>query len=409
MVNTGTTIRDSGTAGRTATADCVMVINCGSSSLKFAVFPADGGGVLLKGLAERLGGPDAVMRIERGGASESMAMPRASHRDALQAAAARMDGHRPLAIGHRIVHGGEEFSDSVLISDEVMAAVERCTSLAPLHNPANLAGVRTSRELFPDLPQVAVFDTAFHQTLPPEAYLYAIPRSYYEELGVRRYGFHGTSHHYVALETARLLGKNPLETSLITMHLGNGCSACAIRNGRSADSTMGLTPGEGLVMGTRSGDVDPALHQFLQDRTGMSLGEITTMLNSGSGLLGLSGLSNDMRTLAKAANDDHPRARLAIDVFCYRLAKAVCGLMAALDSIDALVFTGGIGENSNMVRSLATAHMKLSGVVLDESLNASHGRASRGVISAPHSRIPCLVVPTNEELMIARETLRLIS
>jgi acetate kinase len=320
-----------------------------------------------------------------------------------------MSGLTPRGIGHRVVHGGEEFSDSVLINDEVMAAVERCGSLAPLHNPANLTGVRTARELFPELPQVAVFDTAFHQTLPPEAYLYAIPFSYYEDFKIRRYGFHGTSHHYVALEAARLLGKRLEETSLITMHLGNGCSACAIRNGRSVDSTMGLTPSEGLVMGTRSGDVDPALHQFLQDKTGMRLNEITAMLNSKSGLLGLSGLSNDMRTLSEAARNGHERARLAIEVFCYRLAKAVCGLMAALDSIDALVFTGGIGENSAEVRSQAAAHLKLHGVILDESANAGHGRENGGRIDSSSSRIPCLVVPTNEEVMIARETLRIIS
>lgn len=389
--------------------DCIIVINCGSSSLKFAVLPVVGETILVKGLAERLGSPEAVLKIERDGETESIAIPAATHHDALQAAIARMGALNPRGIGHRVVHGGEEFSDSVLIDDQVIAAVERCGSLAPLHNPANLVGVRTASDLFPELPQVAVFDTAFHQTLPPEAYLYAIPQSYYDELKVRRYGFHGTSHHYVALQVASLLGKRLEETSLITMHLGNGCSACAIRNGRSLDSTMGLTPSEGLVMGTRSGDVDPALHQFLQDQTGMRLSEITAMLNSKSGLLGLSGLSNDMRTLSEAARDGHERARLAIEVFCYRLAKAVCGLMAALDSIDALVFTGGIGENSAEVRALTSAHLKIHGVILDEKANASHGCQNDGRISSSNSRIPCLVVPTNEELMIARETLRLIS
>jgi acetate kinase len=389
-------------------ADCVVVINCGSSSLKFAVFPVDGASVLLKGLAERLGSPEAMLRIERHGEITSVSIPEASHHDALQQAVARMTGLNPLAIGHRVVHGGEEFTGSVLIDDEVIQAVERCSSLAPLHNPANLVGVRTARDLFPALPQVAVFDTAFHQTLPSKAFLYAIPYRYYEELKVRRYGFHGTSHHYVLLETARLLGKHPEETSLVTMHLGNGCSACAIRNGRSVDSTMGLTPGEGLVMGTRSGDVDPALLQFLQDQTGMRLSEITSMLNSQSGLLGLSGLSNDMRTLADAAGAGHQRAGLAIEVFCYRLAKSVCGLTAALDSVDALVFTGGIGENSAAVRAMTVSQMKILGVDLDAGRNANHGRSHDGLISSVSSRIPCMVVPTNEELMIARETLRLI-
>ena len=389
--------------------DCVIVINCGSSSLKFAVLPVAGETILIKGLAERLGGPEAVLKIECDGKNARIPMPGASHRDALQEAVGRMSGLRPRGIGHRMVHGGEEFTGSAVICDGMMAVVERCSSLAPLHNPANLVGVRTARELFPDLPQVAVFDTAFHQTLPPKAYLYAIPRSYYEDLKVRRYGFHGTSHHYVLLEAARLLEKPADQTSLITMHLGNGCSACAIRNGRSVDSTMGLTPSEGLVMGTRSGDVDPTLHQFLQDQTGMRLSEITTMLNSKSGLLGLSGLSNDMRTLSEAARGGHELARLAIEVFCYRLAKSVCGLMAALDSLDALVFTGGIGENSAEVRTLTSAHLKIAGVMLDEPKNASHGAGGAGLISAAASRIPCLVVPTNEELMIARETLRLIS
>lgn len=389
-------------------ADCVIVINCGSSSLKFAVFPVDGESVLLKGLAERLGSPEAMLRIERDGEITQVSLPGASHHDALQEAVARMSGLNPRGIGHRMVHGGEEFTGSVRIDEEVIQAVERCSSLAPLHNPANLVGVRTAMDLFPALPQVAVFDTAFHQTLPPKAFLYAIPYSYYEELKVRRYGFHGTSHHYVALEAARLLGKHPDETSLVTMHLGNGCSACAIRNGRSVDSTMGLTPGEGLVMGTRSGDVDPALHQFLQDQTGMRLSEITSMLNSRSGLLGISGLSNDMRTLTEAASAGHPRAKLAIEVFCYRLAKSVCGLMAALDSIDALVFTGGIGENSATVRATTLQQMKILGVDLNEGRNAGHGRSDKGRISSDRSRIPCLVVPTNEELMIARETLRLI-
>ena len=388
---------------------CVIVINCGSSSLKFAVLPVEGENTLIKGLAERLGGPEAVLKIERNGEDIRIPMPGATHRDALQEAVGRMSGLRPLGIGHRMVHGGEEFTGSAVICDDMMAAVERCSSLAPLHNPANLVGVRTARELFPELPQVAVFDTAFHQSIPPKAYLYAIPRSYYEELKVRRYGFHGTSHHYVSLETARLLGKPADQTSLITMHLGNGCSACAIKNGRSMDSTMGLTPSEGLMMGTRSGDVDPALHQFLQDQTGMRLSEITTMLNSKSGLLGLSGLSNDMRTLSEAARGGHELARLAIEVFCYRLAKSVYGLMAALDSLDALVFTGGIGENSAEVRALTAAHFKIAGLMLDENKNASHGRDDGGVISSLESRIPCMVVPTNEELMIARETLRLIS
>ncbi|MEO5916765.1 MAG: acetate kinase [Luteolibacter sp.] len=386
-------------------ADCVIVINCGSSSLKLAVLPAEGETVLLKGLAERLGGPDATLTVEKDGETTVTSIPSASHHEALQATVRSMDGLTPRGIGHRVVHGGEEFTASALIDDGVMEAVERCASLAPLHNPANLTGIRTARSLFPGLPQVAVFDTAFHQTLPPKAFHYAIPHSYYEDLKVRRYGFHGTSHHYVSLEAARMLGKRAEETSLITLHIGNGCSGCAIRDGRSVDTTMGLTPSEGLVMGTRSGDVDPALHQFLQDQTGMRLGEITAMLNSRSGLLGLSGLSNDMRTLSDAARNGHQRAALAIEVFCYRLAKSTAGLMAALERIDAVVFTGGIGENSAEIRAATAAHLAIFGIHLDDAKNSAHAN----LISSTNSRIPCLVVPTNEELMIARETLRLTS
>lgn len=393
---------------QTAAADCVIVINCGSSSLKFAVFPAVGETVVLRGIAERLSTPEASLTVERAGDRTVLQLPGAGHREALRAAVDRMAGLRPRAIGHRVVHGGEEFTGSALIDDGVLAAVGRCVSLAPLHNPANLTGVRTARELFPDLPQVAVFDTAFHQTLPPEAYLYAIPYELYVEHRVRRYGFHGTSHHYVLLETARLLGKEPEETSLVTMHLGNGCSACAIAGGRSVETTMGLTPGEGLVMGTRSGDVDPALHRFLQDRTGMRLSGITDMLNSRSGLLGLSGVGNDMRSIAAAADSGHQRAALAIAVFCHRLAKSASALMASLERIDAFVFTGGIGENSASVRAITAARWQIHGVEIDDSRNALHGRHSNGLVSSASSRIPCLVVPTNEELMIARETLRLI-
>jgi acetate kinase len=388
---------------------CLIVVNCGSSSLKFAVFPLGGETALFKGLAERLHSPEATLTLKREGETEVIAIPCASHHTALEETVSRLNGLTPCAFGHRIVHGGEKFTRSVLIDDQVVAAISSCSSLAPLHNPANLIGIQVSRELFPDLPQVAVFDTAFHQTLPPKAFLYAIPYEYYENLKLRRYGFHGTSHHYVFLEATRLLDKHPQDTSLITIHLGNGCSACAVKNGLSVDSTMGLTPGEGLVMGTRSGDVDPALHQLLQDQTGMPLSEITQLLNSRSGLLGISGLSNDMRTLTEASHDGHARAKLAIEVFCYRLAKSIFGLMAALDSIDALVFTGGIGENCAEVRALTADHLKILGVTLDAGENAGNGQSNNGRISAPSSRVPCLVVPTNEELMIARETLRIIS
>lgn len=383
------------------------MINCGSSSLKAAVVHAVDGSVPLKALAERLGTPEASLTLEREGSRTKVPLSGAGHREALHAVEEHMGPLRPAAIGHRVVHGGEEFTGSVLVDDDVMAAIERCVPLAPLHNPANLAGIRTAQALFPGLPHVAVFDTAFHQTLPPAAFLYAVPHRLYDDFRIRRYGFHGTSHHYVSIEAAQRLGKAPAETSLVVMHLGNGCSACAVHNGKSVDCTMGLTPMEGLVMGTRSGDVDPGLHRFLQDRAGMSLQEINAMLNNDSGLLGLSGLSNDMRTLAEASAAGNKMAALAIEVFCYRLAKAAAGLTAALARLDAFVFTGGIGENSAAVRRRTAEHWGVLDIRLDEAANKAHGSATHGIISTAESRIACLVVPTNEELMIARETARL--
>lgn len=383
------------------------MINCGSSSLKAAVVRAVDGSVPLKALAERLCTPEASLTLEREGSRTEILLPGAGHREALHAVEEHMGSLRPAAIGHRVVHGGEEFTGSVLVDDNVMAAIERCVPLAPLHNPANLAGIRTAKALFPGLPHVAVFDTAFHQTLPPAAFLYAVPHRLYDDSRIRRYGFHGTSHHYVSIEASRRLGKTPAETSLVIMHLGNGCSACAVREGKSVDCTMGLTPMEGLVMGTRSGDVDPGLHKFLQDRAGMTLQEINAMLNNDSGLLGLSGLSNDMRTLAEASAAGNKMAALAIEVFCHRLAKAAAGLTAALAHLDAFVFTGGIGENSAAVRKRTAGHWGVLDIRLDEAANNAHGAATQGIISTAESRIACLVVQTNEELMIARETARL--
>lgn len=387
----------------------VLVINCGSSSLKFALVEAASGARPFEGLAERLGCPEARLAVKKeSGEKVEESLPGAGHREALERAVAMLDGiQRPEAVGHRVVHGGEKFTSAVVIDASVMEAIEDCVPLAPLHNPANLIGIRTAAEVFPGLPQVGVFDTAFHQTMPPEAYLYAIPYRLYENEKIRRYGFHGTSHAYVAGQAAQMLGIPHDEVRLVIAHLGNGCSACAVRGGCSVDTTMGLTPGEGLVMGTRSGDVDPGLHQFLQDRHGWRLAEISKMLHSESGLLGLSGISNDMRTLGKAAADGDPQATLAIDVFCYRLAKAMLGLCAALDRVDAFVFTGGIGENAAFVRSSAMQRLGILGVIEDTVRNAKHGCISGGLVSSEDSRIPCLVVSTNEEWMIARETARL--
>jgi acetate kinase len=365
----------------------VLVINCGSSSLKFALIEPESGDVVRRGLLERLSGDGA-------------------HARALDDVLETLAGERFSAVGHRVVHGGEHFSASVALDGAAIETIRGCSELAPLHNPANLAGIEAARERFPEVPHVAVFDTAFHQTLPPRAFLYAIPYELYETSKVRRYGFHGTSHRYVAEEAARRLGRPLAEVELVTAHLGNGCSACAVRGGRSVDTTMGLTPLEGLVMGTRSGDVDPNLHEFLHDRAGLSLAEVTNLLNKKSGLLGLSGTSNDMRTLLAARERGDARAALAIGVFTYRLAKAVLALTAALGRVDALVFTGGIGEHAAPVRAETLDGLRVLGPVLEPELNAAHGAASGGRITRADSRLLALVVPTNEELVIAREAAR---
>ena len=383
----------------------VLVINCGSSSLKFALIEPISSRVLAQGLAERLGAEGASLGI---GGRPSMPLPeRADHAAALDEIFAALGGANVSAVGHRVVHGGEAFSESVVIDARALGAIEACSELAPLHNPANLRGIAAARARYADVPHVAVFDTAFHQTLPPRAYLYAVPYELYEKHKIRRYGFHGTSHRFVATEAARRLGRPSADLELVTAHLGNGCSATAVRGGRSVDTTMGLTPLEGLVMGTRSGDVDPNLHEFLVDHSGKSLAEVTDLLNRKSGLLGLSGSSNDMRTLLEASARGDARAALAIDVFCYRLAKAVLGLSAALERVDALVFTGGIGEHAAPVRARTLENLRVLGAVVDPALNAAHGAGAEGRITDGSSRLLALVVPTNEELVIARETARL--
>lgn len=377
------------------------------------------GGEIVSGLAERLGQAGATLNWRVNGHKDRGPIAGADHAEAMRHIVARLEevsqarygepvSQRLRGIGHRVVHGGEAFTASTLIDQTVLESVEACNHLAPLHNPANLLGIRTAQALFPDLPQVAVFDTAFHQTLPAHAYLYAVPYAYYAEHGVRRYGFHGTSHRYVTRRAAEILGKPYAECALISAHLGNGCSAAAVLNGRSVDTTMGLTPLEGLVMGTRSGDVDPSLHSFLAGATGLSLEQITDVLNKQSGLLGLSGLSNDMRTLEDAAAEGNERAILAIDVFCYRLAKQLAALAVPLGRIDTLIFTGGIGENSPLVRAKTLAHLAVLGFDLDPDRNDSLPRGSHGPVTGPGSTL-ALVIPTNEELMIAQDTAELVA
>ena len=391
----------------------VLVINCGSSSIKFSVVDHEAGIHRIKGIADRVGHGDAHLMWATAGGKNSRLLGAADHKGAMEAIAAVLGENAEMernivAIGHRVVHGGEAFSESSQIDDKVLSAIESCSHLAPLHNPANVLGIRTAQQLFPQLPHVAVFDTAFHHPLPRRAYLYAVPYALYQEQGIRRYGFHGTSHRFVTERAAAMLGKPLAECAFVSAHLGNGCSACAVRGGRSVDTTMGLTPLEGLVMGTRSGDVDPGLHAHLQDRLGWTLARITDILNKESGLLGVSGLSNDMRELIEAAAAGHERAGLAIEIFCYRLAKTIASLFVSLGQVGVVIFTGGIGENAVSIRASVIQQLGFLGFELDPELNRLHGARSHGRITRSDDRI-AMVVPTDEELMIARETLAVMS
>lgn len=387
----------------------VLVFNAGSSSFKCARIEPKTGRVLDSALAEQLGQPGARLTLKHDDAERQVwELPQLDHGGALRHVLERMYTSALVAVGHRVVHGGEAFVGSSVIDAPALAAIEGMQRLAPLHNPANALGIREGMRLLPGLPQVAVFDTAFHQTMPPESFLYALPYELYEQHALRRYGFHGSSHRYVAGLVAERLGQ-PLEAlELVTAHLGNGCSACAVRQGKSVDTTMGLTPLEGLVMGTRSGDVDPNVFTFLRDHTGSTLEQTAHRLNHESGLLGLSGASNDMRRLLELEAQGHERARLAVLVFCQRLAKGILGLCASLGNLDALVFTGGIGENAARVRELTLERLGVLGVEVDRGLNAEHGAPARGRITTAASRRPAFVVPTNEELIIAREALSCI-
>ena len=382
----------------------VLVINCGSSSIKYALIDADPQAPRLAGLAERLGSSDARLKgKDSAGESFTQPLPNADHADALNAILQRLEGRVPGAVGHRIVHGGEHFTQAALIDDSVIEAIETTAALAPLHNPTNLAGIAATRKVFPDLPQVAVFDTAFHQTLPPRAYRYALPEALYTEHGIRRYGFHGTSHAFVSQRAGELSSRGA--GGWLTAHLGNGCSTSAVWNNQSLDTSMGLTPLEGLVMGTRSGDVDPGLHAHLHRQLGWSLDEIDNVLNKQSGLLGLSGLTNDMREVEDQAMAGHPGAKLALDVFCYRIAKSLAALSCALPKLDGVIFTGGIGENSPIVRREVLALLPHFGFSLDEAAYEATIRGKEGKLdSAGHQGPEVWVIPTDEEGRIAMET-----
>ena len=393
----------------------VLVINCGSSSLKYQLIDSESEAVLAKGLCERIG-IDGRLVYQKTGLDKEIteaAMP--THKQAIQmvldalvnpktgaiASLSEID-----AVGHRVVHGGEKFAASTLLTPEVLKTIEECNDLAPLHNPANLIGIRACQELMPGVPMVAVFDTAFHQTMPDVAYTYGIPYEYYEKYKVRRYGFHGTSHSYVSKRTAEIVGKPYDQMKIIVCHLGNGASISAVNCGKSVDTSMGLTPLEGLVMGTRSGDLDPAIIDFVGKKEGLSLDEMNEVLNKKSGMLGISGVSSDGRDLEAAAETGNKRAQLALDVFDYRVIKYIGAYAAAMNGVDAIAFTAGIGENNIKMRKDVCSSLTYLGVKLDEEKN--NVRGEERIISADDSKVQVLLVPTNEELAIARETLALV-
>lgn len=392
----------------------VLVLNCGSSSLKFAVIDPHSGCLSLSGIGESLGQGEASVSWKCGGERQSATLPaNARHTEVIHFLVDEvLSQHDKLrdqlvAIGHRVVHGGEKFSHSVLVDDAVLSAIQECVALAPLHNPAHLQGIEAASAAFPELPQVAVFDTAFHQSMPRHAYIYALPYELYRDHGIRRYGMHGTSHRFVTERAAELLNLPVNEVNIISAHLGNGASITAIRNGRSVDTSMGLTPLEGLVMGTRSGDVDPGLLMHLGSRMDYCLKEINDLLNKKSGLLGVSELSNDCRTLEQAATDGHDGAQLALDIFCYRLAKYIGAYHAVLPQVDALVFTGGIGENSSLIRGQVMQQLRGLGYATDDEKNTRARFGEEGPINTERSAVT-LVIPTNEEWVIARDAAELV-
>ncbi|MCM1272538.1 MAG: acetate kinase [Clostridium sp.] len=393
----------------------VLVINCGSSSLKYQLIDSESEKVLAKGICERIK-LDGTLTHQTAGKDKleiSADMPDHSAAvrlvldkltDKEQGAIASLDEIN--AIGHRVVHGGEKFAKSALIDADVLSAIEECNDLAPLHNPANLIGIKACMELMPGVPQVAVFDTAFHQTMPSCAYIYGLPYEYYEKYKVRRYGFHGTSHSFVSKRTAELLGKKIEDTKIIVCHLGGGSSICAVKYGQSVDTTMGLTPLEGIPMGTRSGTIDPAIIEFIAGKENKTISEVMDILNKQSGVYGISGVSSDFRDLNKGIADGNERCDIAMKVFCYQVSKIIGGYVAAMDGVDAIVFTAGVGENDPLVRKLSCSTLTYLGIAIDDEANKARGEEV--IISTKDSRVPVYVVPTNEELAIARETVGLI-
>jgi len=393
----------------------ILVINCGSSSLKYQLIDSVSEDVLAKGLCERIGIDGRLVYTPAGGQKEMTEIDMPDHTVAVKSVLDALVNEKTGvikslsevgAVGHRIVHGGEKFAASTIITDEVIEGIRECSDLAPLHNPANLIGIEACKALMPNVPMVAVFDTAFHQTMPEKAYMYGIPYDCYTDYKVRKYGFHGTSHSFVSKEAAKFAGLDINNSKIIVCHLGNGSSISAVLNGKSVDTTMGLTPLEGLVMGTRCGDIDPAAIEFIAKKKGLDLDGVMTLLNKKSGVEGLSGVSSDFRDLNQAMKNGNPRAKLALEVFCYRVAKFVGSYAAAMNGVDAIAFTAGVGENDGLVREWVLDYLTYLGVEYDKEANNVKGDLK--MLSTDSSKVKVMVVPTNEELVIARDTLELV-
>jgi acetate kinase len=391
----------------------VLVLNSGSSSLKFAIIDANNGHEIISGLAERLGGEAPSIKYKYNGAKTTIDLKaNQAHEEAINTLVTLIKTHKLdehlIAVGHRVVHGGENFIKSILIDENVISGITQAATLAPLHGHANLLGISSAKTSFKGLPQIAVFDTAFHQTMDEVAYLYALPYKLYTDFGVRRYGFHGTSHCYVAEQAAQLLNQPLEQSNFISAHLGNGCSVCAIKNGKSVDTSMGLTPLAGLIMGMRSGDIDPGLFNFLTTQLNYSAQQIDDLLNQESGLLGISGLSNDCRTIEEASLNGNHRATLALDMFCYRLSKQIAAYMVPLQRLDAVIFTGGIGENSDLIRKKVISQLAFLGIDCDEQANLNARLGQQGIISSEKAKIKAIVMPTNEEWVIANDAANIV-
>ncbi len=394
----------------------VLVINCGTSSFKYQLINSDSEAVLAKGLCERIGIDGRLVYQKAGLDKEMFDIPMPTHKEAIQSVLDALVNDKTGAIaslaeveavGHRVVHGGEKFASSTVLTPDVLKAIEECNDLAPLHNPANLIGIAACQELMPNVPMVGVFDTAFHQTMPKKSFLYGLPYEYYEKYGVRRYGFHGTSHSFVSKRTAEFLGLDLNNSKIIVAHLGNGASISAVLNGECVDTSMGLTPLEGLVMGTRSGDIDPAIMEYIAKKENLDIEGVMNVLNKKSGVQGISGTSSDFRDLQAGHEEGNERCTYALQVFAYRVAKYIGSYVAAMNGVDAIAFTAGIGENVNLVRSMVLDYLGYLGITVNAEVNdATHG--DEAIISTPDSKVTVAVVPTNEELAICRETVALV-